>query len=606
MHDLEQAWEEGFRNAEILKRYTTTTMGPCQGAMCGRALSCFVAARDQRPLEPGLAAADPAVTTGVPARPRARRRDRSRSSRSRRGCTRSSTSERRCTSCTWPPAPGSIAPVGGCVPSPTATGARSIERSVERVEPDGRRHAREVHDRGRRRDGARRPAVPVPHRRSRTRPHPLRAHPRRGRLRDGRRPARPRRRRRVVPDLDVGRRPSRRRAPARPPRSSRSRRARARSHRAVGRDQRRGSARSRSARTPHRRRDRCCSGAVSGLRRRDGGRCRVPGDPHGVRRRAVLRAAPRSSPRPRALAGARRGGPRMGPAAPRPRCPRAASTREGARLSRAGHDARRHPREARHAVGGRCERSRGSWASGRSNAWPSCRSRVATSGFEFTGGPVDVAELRGEPLLADGAVVGRITSAERSTALERAIGLGWVRAVDGGFPDRLVDRVGRERRPWCQRPSTIRTAGGCVAELRVELADGRRRARPPPTRAIASPPPTWRPASGAAGRRPARCCSSGPFRATSWAVPPTTRARSSTTSPTRGRRSCSRAPTPATRSRASPSSRSPSGAGCRATSRVSRPRCSSSRRPPHDARAGDARRARRGTHPRRRGGGARP
>ena len=27
---------------EILKRYTTTTMGPCQGAMCGRALSCFV------------------------------------------------------------------------------------------------------------------------------------------------------------------------------------------------------------------------------------------------------------------------------------------------------------------------------------------------------------------------------------------------------------------------------------------------------------------------------------------------------------------------------------------------------------------------------------
>ncbi len=45
MHDLSQAWDEGFRNAEILKRYTTTTMGPCQGAMCGRALSCFVASR---------------------------------------------------------------------------------------------------------------------------------------------------------------------------------------------------------------------------------------------------------------------------------------------------------------------------------------------------------------------------------------------------------------------------------------------------------------------------------------------------------------------------------------------------------------------------------
>ncbi|MEX1263025.1 MAG: 2Fe-2S iron-sulfur cluster-binding protein [Actinomycetota bacterium] len=44
-HDLEQAWDEGFRNSEILKRYTTTTMGPCQGAMCGRALSCFAVSR---------------------------------------------------------------------------------------------------------------------------------------------------------------------------------------------------------------------------------------------------------------------------------------------------------------------------------------------------------------------------------------------------------------------------------------------------------------------------------------------------------------------------------------------------------------------------------
>ena len=48
MHDLEQAWDEGYRNAEILKRYTTTTMGPCQGAMCGRALSCFAAERTGR------------------------------------------------------------------------------------------------------------------------------------------------------------------------------------------------------------------------------------------------------------------------------------------------------------------------------------------------------------------------------------------------------------------------------------------------------------------------------------------------------------------------------------------------------------------------------
>ena len=44
LHDAEQAWTEGFRSAEILKRYTTATMGPCKGAMCGRALACF--ARD--------------------------------------------------------------------------------------------------------------------------------------------------------------------------------------------------------------------------------------------------------------------------------------------------------------------------------------------------------------------------------------------------------------------------------------------------------------------------------------------------------------------------------------------------------------------------------
>ena len=33
LHDLEQAWDEGWRSSEILKRYTTVTMGPCQGAV---------------------------------------------------------------------------------------------------------------------------------------------------------------------------------------------------------------------------------------------------------------------------------------------------------------------------------------------------------------------------------------------------------------------------------------------------------------------------------------------------------------------------------------------------------------------------------------------
>ncbi len=41
VHDLEAAWAEGWRSSEILKRYTTATMGPCQGAMCGRHLAAF-------------------------------------------------------------------------------------------------------------------------------------------------------------------------------------------------------------------------------------------------------------------------------------------------------------------------------------------------------------------------------------------------------------------------------------------------------------------------------------------------------------------------------------------------------------------------------------
>ena len=66
MHDLEQAWDEGYRNAEILKRYTTTTMGPCQGAMCGRALSCFAASRGDAP---ATVPAAPRTTARPPARP---------------------------------------------------------------------------------------------------------------------------------------------------------------------------------------------------------------------------------------------------------------------------------------------------------------------------------------------------------------------------------------------------------------------------------------------------------------------------------------------------------------------------------------------------------
>ncbi len=45
--ELEQAWEEGYRSTELLKRYSTVTMGACQGALCQPHLRAFVGARSQ-------------------------------------------------------------------------------------------------------------------------------------------------------------------------------------------------------------------------------------------------------------------------------------------------------------------------------------------------------------------------------------------------------------------------------------------------------------------------------------------------------------------------------------------------------------------------------
>ncbi|MBI4421821.1 MAG: (2Fe-2S)-binding protein [Gemmatimonadetes bacterium] len=43
--DLEDAWTEGYQSTEILKRYTTATMGPCQGALCQAHLRSFARAQ---------------------------------------------------------------------------------------------------------------------------------------------------------------------------------------------------------------------------------------------------------------------------------------------------------------------------------------------------------------------------------------------------------------------------------------------------------------------------------------------------------------------------------------------------------------------------------
>jgi sarcosine oxidase, subunit alpha len=67
--DLERAWAEGYRSSEILKRYTTATMGPCQGAMCGRHLAAFAAARNTVEGAAADAASAARTTARPPARP---------------------------------------------------------------------------------------------------------------------------------------------------------------------------------------------------------------------------------------------------------------------------------------------------------------------------------------------------------------------------------------------------------------------------------------------------------------------------------------------------------------------------------------------------------
>ena len=61
MHDLERAWDEGWTSSEILKRYTTATMGPCQGALCSRHLAEHARAKGAAPAARGRTTARPPV-----------------------------------------------------------------------------------------------------------------------------------------------------------------------------------------------------------------------------------------------------------------------------------------------------------------------------------------------------------------------------------------------------------------------------------------------------------------------------------------------------------------------------------------------------------------
>ena len=59
------------------------------------------------------------------------------------------------------------------------------------------------------------------------------------------------------------------------------------------------------------------------------------------------------------------------------------------------------------------------------------------AGLEFDHAPADAAELRGVPLTVGDTIVGRVTSSASSPVLDRAIGLGWIRSGDEGFPTEL-------------------------------------------------------------------------------------------------------------------------------------------------------------------------
>jgi sarcosine oxidase subunit alpha len=61
--DLSLAWREGFHSIELLKRYTTVAMGPCQGALCQTQVRAFVAS------QPDEAQATAPLTARPPSRP---------------------------------------------------------------------------------------------------------------------------------------------------------------------------------------------------------------------------------------------------------------------------------------------------------------------------------------------------------------------------------------------------------------------------------------------------------------------------------------------------------------------------------------------------------
>ena len=178
MHDLETAWDEGWTSSEILKRYTTATMGPCQGALCSRHLAAFSQAKGAAPPAAGThhrASSGPRTAARRPHRRGARSRSSARTALHDRHVAAGARMDR---SGVWM-RPATYGDVAGEI--------RAVRErvSVMDVSTLGKflvagRDARALLDCG----------LPAERGRDRARPVTLPARPRRGRVRDGRRPAR--------------------------------------------------------------------------------------------------------------------------------------------------------------------------------------------------------------------------------------------------------------------------------------------------------------------------------------------------------------------------------------------------------------------------------
>ena len=494
VRDLEAAWDEGWSGSEILKRYTTATMGPCQGALCSRHLAAFTEAKGAVPKAQGRTTARPPV--------RAPRLEdliggvhEAIEKRTALHETHVAGGARLDRSGVWM----RPAHYGDCArgdPRRPRAGVVMDVATLGKFLVAGR-DARTLLDRAFPLDvGAVAPG----------RARYLLALDEAGYVMDdgllggaGRRI--------LLPDLDVGRRrphgggaPQLAR-PARPPRASRE------PDRAARRDQRRGPACPRPARHADRRRP------VDGWPSRTRGIADIT--VAGVPCRAIadrLRGrAARSSCTTRAGRG-----PELwdalcsrpdarGTSARTASTPSSAPPREGPHLPGPGHDARRHARQARHVAGPSPWTKRwfvGKQALERMAELPMERKLV---GLEFDG--PGHRRARGAPLLVGGRD-------RRARHVGRALGSRWAGdrpRLDAGARRRLP--VGARRRAAataqrsCRRPSTTRTECGCVAELRD---------RPSPT--VVAVLASAATATGSS-RPPARaCCRVAPGEVLSWSA----------------------------------------------------------------------------------------